>query len=477
MPSKERLLDLRAECWADDIECTDEMLIWSEAECIAFFEAGGVIAPSPPPPPPPPLVAPPAEAPPPAVVVPPQHAVAVSKLSQILAVSDLHLEHKANREWLEQVCHAVDPGSVLLCGGDVESNPDKLREHLRAMRRGHEVCFFVPGNHDVWLSCKSARDSLAKYRSLLRLCDEEGVKVAPTRLSAPESPGAAAVWVVPIHSWYHRSWDREPPLAAPAGLQLTVDPISRHAASDDAMCKWPDGLVNGSEALAAAVDALNDDHDASGAAWSFGRACEAIADERARAAASGLPPPVVISMSHFLPRQELLPEKRHLFMPSLHTIVGSDWLRRRVEQLQPDMHYYGHTHFAWDMVLEKVRYISWPLGSPGEQARRMPYAKDKEGCRRWRPLRVWDASGGLAADADCCYFSDLYKLKGRHPTSTAMASYTAAIFCPKAPIDEMISIERDGSTTSRADLEASMESLHAQVARWGRHMDAGPRRT
>ena len=37
----------------------------------------------------------------------------------------------------------------------------------------------------------------------------------------------------------------------------------------------------------------------------------------------------MISFSHFLPRQELLPEKRMLFVPNLAKAAGSDFLYRR----------------------------------------------------------------------------------------------------------------------------------------------------
>ena len=60
-------------------------------------------------------------------------------------------------------------------------------------------------------------------------------------------------------------------------------------------------------------------------------------------------------------------------MPTLHEIVGSDLLRRRVERLGPGAHCFGHTHFAWDQTLEGTRYLSWPLGSPQEQATRVPH--------------------------------------------------------------------------------------------------------
>ena len=93
----------------------------------------------------------------------------------------------------------------------------------------------------------------------------------------------------------------------------------------------------------------------------------------------------------------------------------------------------------------------------------MPYSLNAEETKLWLPLTVWSAAGGWIEDAPDCYFSDLYKARPRNPKSTAMASYTAAIFCPDAPIDPMIPAARGG--TSKADLEASRTSLAGQVHR------------
>ncbi|KAH8057498.1 calcineurin-like phosphoesterase [Aureococcus anophagefferens] len=56
----------------------------------------------------------------------------------------------------------------------------------------------------------------------------------------------------------------------------------------------------------------------------------------------------LISFSHFLPLQSLLPEKRFLFSPNLAKAVGSDFLEARVRALDADIHCFGHTHFSWD---------------------------------------------------------------------------------------------------------------------------------
>ena len=322
------------------------MLGWSEADVVAFFESGGQTRP---------------------------------RLAALFihTVADLHVEHKANAAWLERLPDgsgsSMVPGSVLLCCGDLATSPDTLRSSFRRMRRAYEYVFFTPGNHDVWVTCKSAPDSLAKYRNILQMCSDEGVHTRPVRLRPP-SGVMPSVWIVPLASWHHASWDREPPLQPPPGMALAIEPRARHASSDGACCVWPAPLEHGSAALAAAIDGLNDEPPPSppvaapptptqrpplSSPCAFAEALAAITVERTSAAAANTPQPVVLSLSHMLPRQELLPVKRHLFMPTLHEIVGSDYLASRVATLRPDMHCFGHTHFAW------VSHFAWELNPPG----------------------------------------------------------------------------------------------------------------
>jgi len=56
-----------------------------------------------------------------------------------------------------------------------------------------------------------------------------------------------------------------------------------------------------------------------------------------------------------------------LFQPNLAKAVGSDYIQRRIEELRPMAHIFGHTHFAWDAVHGGVRYVQWPLAYPQER--------------------------------------------------------------------------------------------------------------
>ena len=87
-------------------------------------------------------------------------------------------------------------------------------------------------------------------------------------------------------------------------------PPASQVISDFYLCKFP-GLSQTDDSVAAALDARNDDG--------------AIA--ALRRAHPSLP---LVTFSHFVPRPELVPEKRYLFVPALAKAVGSTFLERRV---------------------------------------------------------------------------------------------------------------------------------------------------
>lgn len=216
------------------------------------------------------------------------------------------------------------------------------------------------------------------------------------------------IWVVPILSWYHSSFDTEPDITGWSGI-----PPIEEAMMDFKVCKWPEELggemAGLSTALAEHFDSLNEQHIADedtpqsepGVSWA-----EVVAECTA-ARAAGRP---VISFSHFLPRLELLPEKRFLFLPTLAKAVGSKYLYKRVLEIQvrpcndtplpsivdksaslrsglmdrsgvifvcpkPDIHLFGHTHFGWDATLDGIRYVQAPLSYPNERKMRLASIK------------------------------------------------------------------------------------------------------
>ena len=182
--------------------------------------------------------------------------------------------------------------------------------------------FYCIGNHELWVrSADEATDSWDKLQRILSICNRLGVHTSPKRLGN--------VWIAPLHSWHHKSFDTEPDIPGiPAASALTI--------ADYAACTWPEhlpgGSIHGSIDLAEWFDNLNN-----GLEWGE---MLSTRDECN-----------VITFSHFLPNLELIPEKRYLFFPNLVKASGSVPLGQRVAALKPDVHIFGHSHFSWDTTI------------------------------------------------------------------------------------------------------------------------------
>lgn len=273
----------------------------------------------------------------------------------------------------------------------------------------YDHVFWVCGNHELWIRrgdrAKYADGSLGKLAHLKSIADELGVKYKPERVGD--------VWVVPIWSWYHASWDTEPDVAGALPIEKVM--MDFHA------CHWPtvdegedgDGDEDGGDRLARVFDAMNDE------TREYVEAMERIKEDRL--GGRGV---YVVSFSHFLPSQDLLPEKRFLYFPNLAKAVGSDYLGRRVfEEVRPDCHVYGHTHFTQDTVKDGIRFVQWPLGYPKEQRRRRHGGEDgKNGKNGWGPLLLWDKKNGVSA-ARSTYWSEFYRANERRPHDVSPAPY------------------------------------------------------
>eukprot|EP00887_Chlorella_sp_A99_P001860 scaffold19.g1860.t1 len=272
------------------------------------------------------------------------------RLVRVYAVTDLHADYPANLEVLRGWDAEAHRDDILVCCGDVSEDLAVLEEVLGLLASKH--VFFTPGNHELWVRggrdrAAGLHDSLAKLHAVLELCGRLGVHATPRCLDLARG---GRLWIAPLLSYHHADWDTEPDIPG-------VPPANSWTIGDYSAVRWPPWLPGaappGARALAEWVDALNDTP-----AWAELRASRGDAD--------------VITASHFLPYQALLPEKRFLFFPGLARAVGSAPLARRIQQLQPDIHLFGHTHFSWDATLaDGVRYVQAPLCSPVERQRRL----------------------------------------------------------------------------------------------------------
>eukprot|EP00038_Savillea_parva_P004054 m.133587 g.133587 ORF g.133587 m.133587 type:complete len:444 (+) comp11360_c1_seq2:247-1578(+) len=337
--------------------------------------------------------------------------------SRVYAISDLHTDVPLNHTWLSEYAAECDAtgrhtDDLIIVAGDISDRLDVIRSTLLLLTRtfGAGVAF-VPGNHDLWCGLSSGGNSMDKYQDIMAICKELGVftkpfAVVPTAAeggddhahahnffhhdghSSDEDENSRPLLVVPLLSWYHSSWDTEPDIP---GLPL---PPVRLAATDFRRCKWPLPL-----------DPLTDD-----VAHHFDRMNNGVVD----VAMAAYPTARILSFSHFLPFQQLIPEKRMLYYPHLPKMVGSTPLRERVRRLRPECHIFGHTHFAWDSKIEGMRFIQAPVGYPSERT--------MAGGPGWRPFLVVD-HGDFVSYPQPCRWSDYYRENVRDSSNFDLAPW------------------------------------------------------
>lgn len=344
-------------------------------------------------------------------------------------MSDIHTDYALNMDWARSL--ASEPAyrhDVLLLAGDVSDKLDIFQETLAVLAGSFGAVFFVPGNHDLW--CRrdgsDGADSLDKLRRLDEICSDLGVLTTPQRVAMADG---GCVSILPLLSFHHSSFDTEPDVT---GLRL---PSARAIVSDYKATRWPEALVCGEVALAQWLDDEND----------------TLPGARATAQAQGRPgiEPLLsygeardggahlISFSHFLPRIELIPEKRFLIYPPLMSAVGSDPLGRRMASVRPDVHVFGHTHFGWDAAIDGVRYVQAALATPSERAGRpgslqvgeAPVGVDGAAM----PLRLYDSDAGGFCAPHMASWSEYYASNPRTPAVTEPAPWVLAHYRRRAP--------------------------------------------
>jgi hypothetical protein len=88
---------------------------------------------------------------------------------------------------------------------------------------------------------RGVHNSLDKVGWIDRVAEDVGVRTRPCRL---RSPKGALIYIVPLLSWYHPSWDTEPNLPAEVLAALYDGRASfEQRWADFRLCKWPEAIV------------------------------------------------------------------------------------------------------------------------------------------------------------------------------------------------------------------------------------------
>ncbi|KAL7482368.1 hypothetical protein ACHAW6_008042 [Cyclotella cf. meneghiniana] len=372
------------------------------------------------------------------------------QIEKILLLSDLHCDYAANRNWLENICNsqANSPSrTMILVAGDVSHNLSILQWTFRTLKKSFDEVAFVPGNHDLWLDKPrkhksiatkldsddnpasisglittglgdGCMDSIEKLEKIFQLCIDENVRIGPVKVGSDYNQ--SVLWVVPLLSWYHSSFDTEPPIECWGGI-----PLATKVVADYRKASWPEPLSPFDDSVAQFMDQLNDViFD-----WDSIANIDGVLDDSMS----------ILTFSHFLPRIELLPEKRYLSLPTLHSCVGSTFLEERLrtfqskvnvqrkysQQTSGHLHAFGHSHLSWDQCINGVRYVHVPLAYPREweQRRRSLEIGTMKGDDRDRrfPVCIWKKTsqakqgGGFPKEWLGGWWSKYYDIIPRQP--------------------------------------------------------------
>ncbi len=128
---------------------------------------------------------------------------------KLYALSDLHVNHAANRETLEAM--PAHPQDWLILAGDLGESPDQLAWVFDTLAPRWARLLWVPGNHELWTP-RDGPAGVAKYDALVQLCRSRGV-VTPED-PYPRWPDQPDVRICPLFLLYDYSFC--PPGMSPA---------------------------------------------------------------------------------------------------------------------------------------------------------------------------------------------------------------------------------------------------------------------
>jgi predicted phosphodiesterase len=237
---------------------------------------------------------------------------------RFFALSDLHVDYPENQSWVQDLSRSAYRSDVLLLAGDLSSDLSVLEDCLCRLRERFAAVVFVPGNHDLWVRRRDGLDSLAKWERVNECCRRADIHLSGVRFGS--------VRIEPLLSWYDFSFGRP-------GEEL----LQRWA--DFRLCVWPGGM---------SVEEVS--------AWFLAR-------NHPLPAQSG---EVLLTLSHFLPRPDVLPERVDLDRYWLLPVLGSTALGQQVEGLHPWCHVFGHTHLNSQRSHGGITYLNNAFGYPSE---------------------------------------------------------------------------------------------------------------
>lgn len=126
-------------------------------------------------------------------------------MAALLAISDLHVGHAANRRFVEGLRPASD-GDWLIVAGDVGDSLEDVEWALALLARRFAKLLWTPGNHEL-LSPRDGGEPRGeeRYRRLVEICRVHGVITPEDPYPVWDGPGGPVV-VAPLFLLYDYSF-------------------------------------------------------------------------------------------------------------------------------------------------------------------------------------------------------------------------------------------------------------------------------
>lgn len=258
----------------------------------------------------------------------------------LYAVSDLHVDHAENREFVQQM-RPHSSGDWLIVAGDVADDRAGLEWALRLLSERFERLIWVPGNHEL-LTYKDDPLQLRgerRYRHLVELCREIGVLTPEDPFARWDGPGGP-VLVAPLFLLYDYSFGRN---VAPSKVEAMRLAHEAGVVCVDEYLLYPDPFP-------------------SREAW-----CEARVAEAERRLLAADPALSTVLVNHFpLTAEPTRVLRRPEFAQWCGTSLTADWHRR----FRATAVVYGHLHIPRTTWQDGVRFEEVSIGYPRERAGR-----------------------------------------------------------------------------------------------------------
>lgn len=123
---------------------------------------------------------------------------------KLYAISDLHLDHRENREALALMPHY--PDDWLILAGDICESVAHLDSALAMLTQHFAGVIWVPGNHELWVRADAeVANSVEKYGAMVNVCREFGVLTPEDPYLRWQGEGGEHI-IAPLHLLYDYSF-------------------------------------------------------------------------------------------------------------------------------------------------------------------------------------------------------------------------------------------------------------------------------